>query len=332
MDHVPRRSTERRVAEIRVVGWRSPSASAIGRRPVRDAAAATQRAVTADPLRLVAAARRARRREERRVGLDEEPVRRRRAGRPRRSPPRLRRNDEPGEADRGAQLEHRLGVVERAARTSGSTTRRRRRCRTPAARASSASWASRSPAADRQWRIAGLPVSTARREVAAEVRELGEDRREDPVVVEAGLADRDDPRIARRGATISAHVVVVDARRRRGDGRRRPRRATGTDRRASSAPPARRGVPARDEDPLDAGQPGAADDQVDVAVEPVGLEMAVAVDEAHRADQLASDSTSRRGKSGSGAASRPASAAWAPQRSSSRSGGPPLPSAAYGYS
>ena len=35
------------------------------------------------------------------------------------------------------------------------------------------------PAADRQWRIAGLPVSSARREVPAQVRELGEDRRED---------------------------------------------------------------------------------------------------------------------------------------------------------
>jgi hypothetical protein len=39
-------------------------------------------------------------------------------------------------------------------------------------------------------------------------------------------------------------------------------------------------VPARNEDPLDAGDPCAADDEVDVGREPVGLEMAVAVDQA----------------------------------------------------
>src|SRR4051794_27262866 len=39
-------------------------------------------------------------------------------------------------------------------------------------------------------------------------------------------------------------------------------------------------VPTRDEDPLDARDPCTADDEVDVGSEPVGLEMAVTVDEA----------------------------------------------------
>jgi hypothetical protein len=38
-------------------------------------------------------------------------------------------------------------------------------------------------------------------------------------------------------------------------------------------------VPARDEDALEAGKPGASDDLVRVALEPVGIQMAVAVDE-----------------------------------------------------
>ena len=90
----------------------------------------------------------------------------------------------------------------------------------------------------------------------------------------------------------------------------------------------RRGVPARDQDPLDTGQAGAADDEVDIALEAIGVEVAVAVDQAHA--QSAGVSASSRGKSGSGAATRPASARWAPQASSSRIDGPPLPSAPYG--
>jgi hypothetical protein len=38
-------------------------------------------------------------------------------------------------------------------------------------------------------------------------------------------------------------------------------------------------VPARDEDPLEPGQPGSADDLVRVALESVGVQMAMAVDE-----------------------------------------------------
>ena len=48
------------------------------------------------------------------------------------------------------------------------------------------------------------------------------------------------------------------------------------------------------------------------------------------ADTSPTGSTSSRGKSGSGAVTRPASGQWAPQRSSSSRSGPPLPSAAYG--
>ena len=46
--------------------------------------------------------------------------------------------------------------------------------------------------------------------------------------------------------------------------------------------------------------------------------------------QDATDSTSRRGKSGSGAVKRPATSAQAPHARASRSGGPALPSSAYG--
>ena len=38
-------------------------------------------------------------------------------------------------------------------------------------------------------------------------------------------------------------------------------------------------VPARDEDALEAGQPGAADDLVRVGLEPIRIEVTVAVDE-----------------------------------------------------
>jgi hypothetical protein len=45
---------------------------------------------------------------------------------------------------------------------------------------------------------------------------------------------------------------------------------------------ARRDVPARDKDPIDSGQAGTPEDQVDIAFESVGVEMAVAVDQGHR--------------------------------------------------
>ena len=174
-------------------------------------------------------------------------------------------------------------------------------------------------------------------EVPAQVRPLGVDRAEDAVVVEAGLADRDDALVGGQrddavpaGAVDLGRVVRVDA-----DTDVEPRET----RRERERPLARCDVPARDEHPLDAGQPRAAEDEVGVALEAVGLEVAVAVDQAHRtrsvtpaAGSVASASRSRRGKSGSGAVTRPASVAWAPQRSSARSGGPPFPSGPYGKS
>ena len=45
---------------------------------------------------------------------------------------------------------------------------------------------------------------------------------------------------------------------------------------------ARRDVPARDEDSLDAGQASATDHEVEVRLESIGLEVAVRIDEAHR--------------------------------------------------
>ena len=192
------------------------------------------------------------------------------------------RNDEAGEADRRAELEHRLGVVDRAAERVDQDRAAASR-RTPGARASSASWASRSPAAERQWRIAGLPVSAAsarfRRRFASWAR-IGE---KTPVVVEAGLADRDDPRVAAR------------APRSRPTPRRRPASAScgWTPTAASSHGNRSTSSSAAADD--QAFQPGTrirstpavarrADDRVDVVVEAVGLEMAVAVDEAHRPD------------------------------------------------
>ena len=69
-----------------------------------------------------------------------------------------------------------------------------------------------------------------------------------------------------------------------------------------------------------------------VALEPIGVEMAMAVDEPHPGipSGCLGLAASSRGKSGSGAVIRPASPAWAPHASSSRIGGPPLPSGPYG--
>ena len=92
---------------------------------------------------------------------------------------------------------------------------------------------------------------------------------------------RDHARIGREGRQAGpagvvdlGGVVRVDA-----DRGVEPREAVDERERAL----ARGDVPAGDEDPLDAGQPGAADDQVGVTLEAVGVEVAVAVDEAHPA-------------------------------------------------
>ena len=95
---------------------------------------------------------------------------------------------------------------------------------------------------------------------------------------------------------------------------------------------ARGDVPSGHQDPLHAGQARTTQDEIGVGVEAIRVEVAVAVDETRDgghagAGSVASASSSSRGNSGSGAVTRPASAAWAPQASSSRIGGPPLPSA-----
>ena len=155
------------------------------------------------------------------------------------------------DADRRAELEHRLGVVERAAERVDDD---RAAASPPNARSSreervlGVALARPRPAVEDR-RLAGLG---GEREVPAEVRELGEDRREDPVVVEA--RSRRSRRRADRAAERRDRRPRRRRRRRprRGDGRRPRHRATGTARRASSAAGRRPGVPARDEDPLDA--------------------------------------------------------------------------------
>jgi hypothetical protein len=119
-------------------------------------------------------------------------------------------------------------------------------------------------------RLAGLERE---REVPPEVDQLVLDRREDPIVVEAGLADRDDPfvgRLARetrpRCAVDLGGVVRMDA-----DRGVEPRETLDEGERAGT----RGDIPARNEDALDAGKAGAADDEVDVVLETIGVEMAM---------------------------------------------------------
>ena len=51
----------------------------------------------------------------------------------------------------------------------------------------------------------------------------------------------------------------------------------------------RRAVPARDQDPLDAGQPRGAEHELDVVGEAIGVDVAVGIDEAHPAMLPAAD-------------------------------------------
>ena len=155
-------------------------------------------------------------------------------------------------------------------------------------------------------RLAGLEREG---EVPAQVGELVRDRAEDAVVVEPGLADRHDP----RDRPPSRRSGPSRRRRpwpRRADGRRPRRRAT-----ANRSTQAER--PLRSTRRSSRGRGSArrrraaarADDLVGVGLEAVGVEVAVAVDEAHgtwplgRAQVAVGVSTSRRGKSGSGAVS-----------------------------
>ena len=100
-------------------------------------------------------------------------------------------------------------------------------------------------------RLAGLERE---RQVPPQVGELVLDGAEDPVVVEAGLADRHDPGVAGPGddraqpasSTLAASWGWT------------PTAASSHGKRSTQLKrPLRRGdVPAGDEDPLDAGQPG----------------------------------------------------------------------------
>ena len=127
-------------------------------------------------------------------------------------------------------------------------------------------------------RLAGLERE---RQVAPQVGELVRDRAEDAVVVEAGLADRDDPRVGgpvddpRPARVVDlGRVVRMDAD--RGvEPRRTGRRARA---RARSRPTFQPGTRIRST-PASAR---AADDLVDVVLEAIGVEVAVAVDQAHR--------------------------------------------------
>ena len=126
----------------------------------------------------------------------------------------------------------------------------------------------------------------ARGQVPPQVVELVRDRAEDPVVVEPGLADGDDPRVGRpaddprpAGVVDLGGVVRVDA-----------------DRGVEPGEPVDAArARARDEATFQPGtrirsRPASrarAEDLVGVALEPVGVEVAVAVDEAHRASRRA---------------------------------------------
>ncbi len=202
----------------------------------------------------------------------------------------------------------------------------------PAASSSrtSASWASRWPAADRQWRIAGLPVSIAssrlRRRLTSwsgiGLNARSKSRPVSPTATTRGsrAAVTNQPQAA--SSTWAASCGWT------------PTAASSQGRRSANARArsTRRTVPAGHEDALDAGQARSTQHEVGIGIEPVGLDVAVAVDEAHgsagerRPAQPASAVTSSRGKSGSGAVSRPGRSPRAPQRSSSARSGPPLPS------
>jgi len=138
------------------------------------------------------------------------------------------------------------------------------------------------------------------RQVPPQVRQLIGDRAEHTVVVETGLADGDDAIVSRPGDERGP-TGIVDLRgvvRMDTDGGIQP----GEPIDELERPLARVDVPAGDEDALDAGQARSAEDELDVAIEPVGIDVAVAVDQARSTD---SDSLSNRGKTGSAAITRP---------------------------
>ena len=152
---------------------------------------------------------------------------------------------------------------------------------TPASRSSQsrASCASRRPSARSAVEDGRLARVEGEREVPPQVGQLLRDRAEDAVVVEARLPDRHDPRVGRPGDDPRPALAVDLGRVVRVDPDRGVEPVEPID--AVERPARRRDVPARDEDPLDAGESGAAHDEIDVDLEPVSVEVAVAVDETH---------------------------------------------------
>ena len=170
-----------------------------------------------------------------------------------------RRNTSPEKLTASPEVDHGPAVVERAgiewmmAGGRSPNAAIHEASPTPAWRSSSsrASCASRRPSADRQWRIAGLAVSSASARFRRRFVELVGDGAEHAVVVETGLADRDDavvPRAADDGSQPRlVHlrgVVWMDA-----GGRVEPgvavRRARSLDRWSARSSPGRGSVPCR---------------------------------------------------------------------------------------
>ena len=265
-----------------------------------------------DPLRRVPLARRARRRQERGVGLDEQAI-----GRDEPGDLRARLlagpEDEAAERDREAEPEHGLGVVDRARERVDDRRRAvaERSPATPAAEArrpssaTSRSWASRAPGGERQWRIAGLPVATARarfRRRFASWASSGENPRS---------VSRPVSPIARtRGSSASATIRDQPASSTSAASWGwTPTAASSHGNRSTSASAADRRfrIPAGHEQALDAGQPGGPDDELDVRREPVGLEVAVRVDQAQPTLPLIRRSPPRSRAAGRAARGRSAS-------------------------
>ena len=240
----------------------------------------------AHPFRFVSRARRTGRRQERRIGLDQQP----RSGHDRRSfAGRLLAapEDEAREADREPEVDDRARVVERPRERvddrgrpvpEGGRPRRTADTGVPELPEQGVLRVASS--------VAGATVQDGRlarverqRQVAPQVGQLLGDRAEDAVVVEARLTDRNDPWVGRPGDDPRPAVAVDLGRVVRVDADRGVQPLEPID--AVERPARRRDVPARDEDPLDTGESGAAHNEVDVELEAISVEVAVAVDETH---------------------------------------------------
>ena len=214
---------------------------------------------------------------------------------------------------------------------------RQRASPTPAVASSSsrASWASRRPFAERQCRMAGLPGVEREREVPPQVRQLVRDRAEDAVVVEAGLADGDDPLDPPASSTIRSQPASSTLAASCGwtptptsSPSNRSARASARSLEATFQPGTRiRSTPARRAPPRT--RSASPSNRSALRWQWLSTRRGTAVTPG------AGSAGVRPRAPGAGRAARarspgPASAAWAPQASSSRIGGPPLPSASYG--